>query len=236
MILHIPHSSVKIPSNTNFLVPIDDDIDMLTDWHTDDLFEYKNSKQIVFGYSRLACDVERFVENEPMETKHGMGFVYEKNSYGVKIKEVTEEYKNWVKENLYDPHHKKLEDMVDIELAEYGESLIIDCHSFPDTPFPHETDKNRPDFCIGADDFHTPSSLITSVCEFINKNNYTVSINSPYSGSIVPIKHYCKTDNVKSIMIEINRKLYLNGTEKSESYNKSKYFINTLIDFILEFN
>ena len=37
---------------------------------------------------------------------------------------------------------------------------------------------------------------------------YSVSINSPFSGTIVPLKHYLKDRRVSSIMIEVNRSLY----------------------------
>lgn len=38
---------------------------------------------------------------------------------------------------------------------------------------------------------------------------YDIGINTPYSGSLVPIEYYEKNYNVKSVMIEINKRLYL---------------------------
>lgn len=234
MILHIPHSSTKIPENVEFLIPIENDNYMLTDLYTDDLFDF-DSQKVVFEYSRIFCDVERFVENEPME-KYGMGFVYEKNSYGKQIRFADDNYKEWVIENFYNPHHQKLKEEVDKELEKNKKAMILDCHSFPDIPFPHETDTNRPDFCIGSDDFHTPPELVEILFKFIEKEGYTVSINSPYSGSIVPIDYYNKNKNVKSVMIEINRKLYLDGNNQSETYQKSKTMINNLIRLVKGYN
>ena len=230
MILHIPHSSIKIPENVEFLIPIENDNYMLTDLYTDDLFDF-NDQKIVFEYSRIFCDVERFIENDSME-KYGMGFVYEKNSYGTQIRFADDNYKKWVTENFYNPHHQKLKEAVETELFRDNESMILDCHSFPDIPFPHETDFNRPDFCIGADDFHTPPELVEILVKFIKKEGYTVSVNSPYSGSIVPIDYYNKNKNVKSVMIEINRKLYLDGNNQSATYHISKKMINNLIKLV----
>ena len=36
-----------------------------------------------------------------------------------------------------------------------------------------------------------------------------VGINNPYAGTIVPLEYYQKNENVNSIMIEINRKLFM---------------------------
>ena len=41
-------------------------------------------------------------------------------------------------------------------------------------------------------------------------NGYTVSVNNPYSGTMIPLKHYNKDKNLLSIMIEVNRRIYLN--------------------------
>lgn len=56
--------------------------------------------------------------------------------------------------------------------------------------------------------------------KFFNQRGYSLGVDWPYSGTIVPLNHYKKTRNVKSIMLEINRALYLNepGNKKSNNY------------------
>jgi hypothetical protein len=46
-----------------------------------------------------------------------------------------------------------------------------------------------------------------------------LGIDEPYAGSIVPIKHYQQNRQVKSIMLEINRGLYLDT-----SYSRGPHF------------
>ncbi|MAJ04726.1 MAG: hypothetical protein CMH03_08485 [Marinovum sp.] len=41
----------------------------------------------------------------------------------------------------------------------------------------------------------------------------------PFSGSIVPMKYWQKEPNVKSVMIEIRRDLYMNEKTGTKSYN-----------------
>lgn len=55
IILHIPHSSTIIPLREGYIVSdktLEDEICLLTDWFTDDLFDYPATK-IVALFSRL---------------------------------------------------------------------------------------------------------------------------------------------------------------------------------------
>lgn len=81
----------------------------------------------------------------------------------------------------------------------------------------------RPDICIGADEYHTPQKLTDIIKLQFESLGYSVEINSPFSGSIVPSKYYKQDKRVVSIMIEVNRKLYMN----EETFLKSKQF-NTI--------
>lgn len=81
VILHIPHSSTTIPKEYIKDYYLDEEeiqkeLLHMTDMYTDDLFQIDCGQRIVFQYSRLFCDVERFIDSneEPME-KVGMGFL-----------------------------------------------------------------------------------------------------------------------------------------------------------------
>ena len=43
----------------------------------------------------------------------------------------------------------------------------------------------------------------------LQRLRYSSARNGPFSGTIVPLKHYRKDQRVQSLMIEINRKLYV---------------------------
>lgn len=211
MILHIPHASTDILSYE--IIDKEKELLKMTDHFTDELYSCDNATRIVFELSRLICDVERFEDDtqEPM-SKYGMGVCYTKNSQGNKLRDFKYNEKNEVLKNYYHPHHKKLSDAVDEELHRTGSALIIDCHSFPNTTYYFNNDygKTRPDICIGTDSYHTPEKLLENVQKFFLSKGYFVKINDPYSGTIVPLKHYKKEKNVSSIMIEVNRKIYMN--------------------------
>lgn len=118
----------------------------------------------------------------------------------------------------YEPHHRKLEDMVSKALKTQGSCLILDCHSFSSFPLDYESDKRavRPEICIGLDSFHIPSWLKSLALDFFASHQFTVALDRPYSGALVPVPYYQKSKEVCSLMIEVNRSLYMNPMMEKE--------------------
>ena len=130
-----------------------------------------------------------------------------------------------------------LELAVEERLGQYGECLIIDGHSFPEAPLPYEYDQDpdRPDICIGTDDYHTPVQLAALMCGFFEKKGYSVAVNAPFAGTMVPMKFYRKDRRVVSVMIELNRRPYMNRQGEIHSgYDRIKADISELIDGVLD--
>jgi len=242
-ILHIPHSSKVIPEDIrNQFVLSDEELKnesiLMTDTYTDNLFvpiDY-NYKAVIFPVSRLVVDPERFVDDnlESMSEK-GMGVIYTQTSNGDKLRRfITKQEKEFLINTYYHTHHDKLNKTVENHLKNYGKSLIIDCHSFPSTPLPYEfiQSKNRPDICIGTDDFHTPENLIQRCVQLFQVKGYFIKINEPFSGSLVPGEYYQKNKNVHSIMIEVNRKLYMDEKtgNKNSGFDKLKFNLDWILN------
>ena len=107
--------------------------------------------------------------------------------------------------------------------------LIIDGHSFSALPLPYELNQRafRPDFCIGTDDFHTSEELVATVEKELQSLGYSTARDQPFSGTIVPMKHYRKDRRVQLLLIEINRWLYL-GEDYSVDSERLKALIEVL--------
>ena len=244
LILHVPHSSDHIPLREGYTVsnePIEAEILKLTDWYTEDLFHSSKDNMVTASFSRVFCDTERFADDsQEVMSKVGMGVCYERSDDGRVIRQVSKELKDTILQDYYWKHHNKLKDTVTDQLKVHGKALILDCHSFPSTPFVRDLDqtRDRPDFNIGTDSFHTPAELIELSEEFFQQRGFSVGIDAPYAGTIVPVDFYGKDRNVTSIMLEINRKLYLNEptNQKSADYQSTKrivqQYIHTLQTFI----
>ena len=240
IILHIPHSANNIPLKDGYILKdkiLENEILKLTDWHTEDLYSSNESERIIFEYSRIFCDPERFSDDlqEPM-AKVGMGVLYEKTDENQIMRVISPELREKILKEYYFKHHSKLNNAVKKQLELNKRAVILDCHSFPDIPMKRSQHKivPRPDYNIGTDKFHTPKKLIDISVDFFKKRNLTLGIDFPFSGSIVPMEYYQKNKNVESIMLEINRKLYLKeGTnEKSENYEKTKKIVKEYIELI----
>ena len=240
IILHIPHASATIPLREGYCVSdeiLHQEILKLTDWYTDDLFENDIDHSIKAPFSRIFCDAERFSDdNQEIMAQFGMGVLYTKTDEGEEMRKISPELRTRILNEFYWQHHKKLTEAVSEQLEQLDTAMIVDCHSFPQIPINRALDKSsfRPDFNIGTDAFHTPKKLIDASIAFFNEKGYSLGIDKPYSGSIVPMDYYQKNSKVQSIMIEINRKLYLeeNSNEKSNSYPEIKKIVQEFLNQI----
>lgn len=225
IILHIPHSSARI--EVGDLAKWSGDIEMcikqLTDWYTDKLFasELDGVHAMVFDYNRFYCDVERLV-NDTME-EIGQGIVYRR--FGDCVRNLAEDEVNKIN-NIYFAWHRRLADLC----ATCSNPLIIDCHSFP------KDMAEDVDICIGFnDDWSKPSEeLLQLIHDLFANVGYRVAFNRPYSNSMVPQCEEFK--NYKSVMIEVNKSVYLDvdGITISAGLQRINGLLNQLYKIILQ--
>ena len=244
LILHIPHSQVGIPASLKreFVVrhkKLSAHLAASTDHFTDELFDSNlpNTQALIFPISRLAVDPERFERDalEPM-AKRGLGVLYERGHDGNVIRRlITGARREEILAAWYRLHHDWLTQSVDDALSRAPRALVVDCHTFPDVPFAMDADKEvpRPDVCIGTAGIHTPAWLVRAATKWCKSQGWSVRVDAPYSGSMVPLKHNGKDRRVLSIMIEINRARYmeLQGEQavRRASFKKCKRFAAGLV-------
>ncbi|MEY4630037.1 MAG: hypothetical protein RIQ81_157 [Pseudomonadota bacterium] len=218
-IIHIPHSSTTIPAEYRDQFVLTDaelaaELVRMTDAYTDELFAMPGdmATTVRFPVSRLVVDPERFEDDsqEPM-SRRGMGVIYTRSSMGAVLRrEVSPGEREALLAAFYRPHHAALTRAVGDALDAHGKCLIIDGHSFASRPWPYEPDQTsvRPEICIGTDDFHTPDGLTRLVVESFRGQGFTVDLNRPFAGALVPLPYYRKNPGVRSIMVEVRRDLY----------------------------
>lgn len=221
VVLHVPHDSVDVPAEVRDHFLLDDrqlaeELTLMTDHKTLALFAHLDLSVVVVRapVSRLVVDVERFEndQHEPM-TARGMGAVYSVTS---SLKPLRRQLGTAERDELmrayYYPHHAKLEAAVSAAIKLHGQCLVIDCHSFPSVAHPYEladADDSRPDICIGSDDFHTSPELANTFVAAFQAEGWSVSLNEPFAGALVPSNRYRQDHRVRAVMVEINRRLYL---------------------------
>jgi len=248
LLAHVPHSSTIIPPDVRKTLTISDvalsaEILEMTDWFVDELFSCvpeMGGVSIIYEISRLVVDPERFEDDrkEIMVSK-GMGVIYTKTCHGDDLRAVPDTNQRVaLLDRFYRPYHRALEKEVKKMLDHFGFSLILDCHSFPSKPLPYEIDQDpdRPDICLGTNSFHTPTELTSTTREFFRNSDLTVAIDKPFAETFVPLNYHQSDSRVFSLMVEINRKLYMdekNG-QKLESFGEMKSMIAHMVDHIGE--
>ena len=219
-VLHIPHASRSIPDEVRKTLVLSDheleqELLLMTDHFTDRLFGCPPpiGVSIVYPVSRLVVDPERFENDsdEPMASK-GMGVIYVRTSGNRVLRNPpSKQERDHLIRTYYEPHHSRLSEAVARALGVHGHCLIVDCHSFPSRPLPYESDQSlpRPDICIGTDAFHTPKWLTEVAVSQFRRDGLQTAVDRPFSGTMVPRPYYRQSKAVRSIMIEINRSLYM---------------------------
>lgn len=234
IIVHIPHSSTSIPPRYRQEICLDEaelasELLAMTDRYTDRLFGQATrygATLFVNGVSRLVMDPERFPDDheEPMAAK-GMGAVYVSTSDGRPLRAASFGAINrqQVMDELYWPYSNALQNVVAGQIDQFGTCLVIDAHSFPSLALPYEDeDLARPDICFGYDVFHEPQELRGILQIACDREGLTVAHNQPFSGSYVPAHYYLQDRRVKSMMIEVNRSLYMDETDGTHSAGYSR--------------
>jgi len=219
ILLHIPHSSDNIIlsdfSNNEKLIRA---IEYHTDWYTNELFPIEKYQHIIFSNNRHFLDVERRWElNEDV--------IYKKTIFGDIIREKITEQEILKLKDIYDNYHSEFAQKAKKIEKLNKKVIIIDCHSFSDP------ENKFADFCIGFNNDKTfDPNLIDLIKNYLEKRFFTVSFNNPFEGSIVPKYNY---QNLSSVMIEVNKKVYLNNdNKKSNDFYKIKFVIENLINQI----
>lgn len=244
-IFHIPHSSDLIPADVRSHFSLTDqqlfeELRLMTDWFTSDLFSSAVQElgvSIEFPISRLVVDPERFEDDaKEIMIKKGMGVLYTQTSSGTSLRDSSKTidgYRDALLQEYYYPHHAALASAVNSELDEHGRALIIDCHSYPNIALPYELNRSlsRPDICVGTDPFHTPKHLSGQLLSAFRDMGYSAEYDTPFSGSIVPTEYYGENKDVHSVMIEVNRSLYLNEStaEKLDTFGRLRSDIASVL-------
>lgn len=217
VLIHIPHCSLNIPDHYRDQmllseVEIQAEMLLMTDRYVDELFDFQGVMIHQNNVSRLVMDPERFRSdaNEPMALQ-GMGAIYTKTSQGRTYRALSTGEKENLLVSLYDPYHLDFTDKVESILRRTDRCLIIDAHSFPAKPLSYEIHQapDRPDICLGFDAYHMNQQMIDVAKEYFQSYRLSVALNFPFSGSIVPMRFYHQDRLVQSLMIEINRALYM---------------------------
>ena len=214
-LINVPHSSLFIPDEyrkTSLITQeeLEEENRLMCDTGIIEVLPSElQDRTIIFPYSILYCDVERFRDGTEKMESYGMGYIYTKDSRGREIFRPTEKHRQEV-DRIYEEHHQKLDLKTSEILKRCGSCLIIDLHSYSDEVVERLFGyADCPDVCIGIEPDYESKELVEGIISFCHGMGLSTAINYPYSGSIVPNKYYGqKNTGIASVMIEINKRIF----------------------------
>ena len=114
---------------------------------------------------------------------------------------------------VWRPYHDCLQSLMKQNISEFGESILIDCHSMPHEAIEsiHHAGKPHPDVVLG-DRFGVAanSDFVDQIEAAFSKAGLRVAHNSPFAGAFI-VQHYGRPSrNQHAVQIEIDRSLYMN--------------------------
>lgn len=127
--------------------------------------------------------------------------------------------------NVWRPYHDTLQTLMDEAHRDFGEAILIDCHSMPHEALEHvgPPGTTRPDVVLG-DRFgaSSASSIVEQVEAAFAAAGFKVARNMPFAGAYM-CQHYGRPSRRHhALQIEIDRSLYMNeGTIKPNANFKA---------------
>ncbi|MET7733179.1 N-formylglutamate amidohydrolase [Streptomyces sp. NPDC005402] len=217
VILHVPHSAREIPAEVRAGIVLDDlalerELDHIVDAHTAEIAEEAAGRaalrpwRFVNRLSRLVVDPERFPDGREEMLAVGMGAVYTRTTHREDLRPGDTDPGPLIARYFW-PYAQAMTDAVAQRLAVTGRAVVIDVHSYPSAPLPYELhgEGPRPPVCLGTDSFHTPPELLAAAREAFGE----VGLDSPFSGTYVPLEFYGRDPRVSALMVEIRRDTYM---------------------------
>jgi N-formylglutamate deformylase len=218
LLVHLPHDATAIPpaAQADFLLSAEElgaECLRLTDRHTAALYAdgLAPGDVVRAEVSRLVVDVERFADDaqEPC-AKAGMGATYVRTAAGRPLRALTPERRAELMARHYWPHHRALDQAAEVRLARFDRCVILDAHSYPTGPLPTQLAFGpSPEIGIGTQPGHTPPALRDLAVDFFRTHGYSVGVDVPFSGAMVPNGCFNREPRLWSVMIEVRRDLYM---------------------------
>ena len=252
VVFSVPHSGETIPEECSWLKDVDEltlltDVDRFVDELYSDLAKRNSVPLVKSEISRYVVDLNRHEKQFDVRTVKGHPEIPEHSRLNLYWQKTTEgdvllsephsfERHSRIIESYFKPFYQKL--AAEIEPLNSG-FLHMDLHSMPSVPkdYHNDTGEVRKDFVIcNREDETSSRELIELLSKSLQAQGFSVSINWPYLGGEVVKRFSNPSEHKHSIMVEINRKLYMNEKtrEKSADYQEFKSKLESAIQEFLE--
>ena len=91
---------------------------------------------------------------------------------------------------------------------------------------------NTPRLCKETENYHAPDKLVNEIISIASKYSIKTALNSPFAGTLVPLKHFGKEPRVNSVMLEIRRDQYMDESKMVRDSERINLIKSMLIEII----
>jgi N-formylglutamate deformylase len=176
-------------------------------------------------------------------TQRGLGLLKRLSRYGTQMQErklAVEE----VQERLrvyHEPYHHELARLLAAFRNTFGAAwqMSFHCMSAVGAPTHADPGKDRADFCVG--DVHGKTcdrEFLDLVVETLQGRGHTVSVNFPYFGGELTLRHSNPADRVNSIFIEINKRMFIDTKtfKRTEGFSAVRQSVDELLARVVAYS
>ena len=168
--------------------------------------------------------------------RRGLGLIKTTSRYGHPLQErplTVAEISDRI-DRYYWPYHHELRRVISKKREAFGLAVQVSCHCMSAVGMPTHPDPGQPraDFCIGDMKGTTSSpEYLELVVNVLKDAGYSVTVNTPYDGGILMSRNADVANNVHSIMIEINKRLFMdiNTFQKTDGAEKTRQAVEMVI-------
>lgn len=132
------------------------------------------------------------------------------------------------------PYHNTLRDLIDETHADFGEAILVDCHSMPHEAIESHTrpGQPRPDVVLG-DRFGAAAAthVMDAIETIFRESGLQVARNAPFAGAFIAQSYGRPSARRHVVQVEIDRKLYMNEArvERGSNFVAFRSVITTIL-------
>ena len=231
-ILSVPHCGTEFPNELkqdyvpDMMASPDD-----TDWFVQDLYNFANELGITIiyaKYSRWVIDLNRDPESKPLYNDGRIitGLTsttdfFGKDIYISKSKIPNQEEVERRLSTYYWPYYRKIEELLEERIQEFGKVLLWDAHSIRRS-VPTIRKEFFPDMILGNNDGKTAAqNLIDTTLQNLSNGPFQVNHNTPFKGGHITRYFGNPTKNIHALQLEMNKILYMDDSETVFDENRA---------------
>lgn len=127
---------------------------------------------------------------------------------------------------VWQPYHERLTAILDETLLQFGEAILVDCHSMPHEALEASRDLNgqRPDVVLGDRFGAAASAPVVEAIESAFKDaGLLVARNTPFAGAYVTQRYGKPAKGFHAVQVEVDRRLYLDEAHVARGPNYERF-------------